>query len=269
MLPENASPTSETGIILREESKVMETLIGGDATIVPRMRGKNIEGYDVALIKEGGKEVKFSLSKQQGDDLISARLSALTEGIVDIGQEAFDALVPTYVAVEYKKRLIALGTPEEDIPSTTSEMIQRAKEELIEYRELGKEQIASAAQAVADEIIQITYEVFKGNKVRYNGLPKDFQQVIKFQLPSISALASQHAGISEETMDAQRRVLALNLMSQEKTRDAILEWLPAMAGAGADTIGTFFGKLIGTTSGATAGAFLEAKSAIQNRKKSK
>ncbi len=248
-----------SAIVKMDEERIVETLLGGDATIIPRMNGKNIDGYDVMLIKENGKEIKFALSKQQGQDLIAARLTSLTQGEVDIDQEAFDALIPSYVAEEYRKRLVALGTPEDQIPKTTSEMIERAKEELITYRELGKEQIASAAQQVADEIIQITYEVFKGNKVRYNALPKEFKQVILFQLPSISALASQHAGISEETMDAQRRVLALNLMSQEKTRDAILEWLPAMAGAGADTIATFVGKLIGTTGGAVKSSYEEAK----------
>lgn len=157
-----------------------------------------------------------------------------------------------------------LGVPEEQIPQSTTEMIARATQELEEYQELGKKQIASAAQHIADQILEITGEVFGGNKVRFNALPKEFQNVVKFHLPSFSALAAQHSGINEETLAAQQLAMKINLLAQEKTRDAVLEYFPAMAATGADTIAIFFGNLIGSTGGAVKGSYDKALEAVKS-----
>lgn len=263
MLPEQIKP--ETSIKKYSGQEVNETLLGGEATILPRYHGKTVEGYDVTLTTKTGSST-FPLNVRQGQELIAARLAAMTRIMVDVDQEAFDSLVPTIVAEKYKDRLISMGTPEDQIPKTTEEMIMRAKGELIAFQELGVQQIASKAQSIADEVLEIVYEVYKGNNIRYNGLPSHFKESVDFMIPSINALAAQHAGITDETIAAQKKVLALNLLSHEKTREAILDWFPAMAGAGADTIATFFGKLIGTTGGAVAGSYSLAKEAIKKRK---
>ncbi|HCQ31469.1 TPA: hypothetical protein DIU27_03760 [Candidatus Collierbacteria bacterium] len=239
------------------------TLLGGDSMIEPKFdKSGRVESYVVKLIRDGGENVSFLISKEQGQDLITARIAIMASEVAQdriISEEAFQSLIPTYVAKEYRIRLLGMGIPEDKIPQTTSEMVAKARQELEEYRELGKEQIASAAQHIADQILEISSEVFAGNNFRYNQLPKEFKEIVKFHLPSFSALAAQHSGINEETMEAQRRALALNLMSQEQTRDAVLSYLPAIAGAGADTIATFLGNLLGTTRSAAESAYTKIK----------
>lgn len=256
MLPEKPIEGIEV-LTTKTESKA-PTLLGGDSTISPIMgRFGSIEAYEVSLLKGNGETLSFRISKQQGEDLISARISVLASQVSQdeiISEEAFQSLIPTYVAEEYQNRLRAMGIPEEQIPKSVEGMIARAKEELIAYRELGKEQIASAAQQIADQILEITGEVFRGNKVRYNDLPDEFKEIVKFHLASFSALAAQHSGISNETLMAQQKVLTLNLMAQEKTRDMIISHFKAVVAAGGDSVGTLIGTLLGSAFGSTRGA---------------
>lgn len=264
------SSEKETVVGLEENGEAkLPVLLGGESMIVPVV-GKlgGVDGYEVTITKESGKKVVFRVSKEQGNDLIEARIALLASEVSQkeiVGDEAFQSLIPSYVAEEYKKRLISLGIPENQIPQTTTEMVERATQELAAYRELGKEQIAAAAQHIADQILEIASEVLDGNKVRWNKLPKEFQNMIRFHLPSFSALAAQHSGISEETMEAQRRAMALNLMAQEETRNMILSHLPALAGAGADTIATFFGRLWGTTRATAESSYNDVKIAVQKK----
>lgn len=255
-----------------EASEVkLPVLLGGESMIVPVMgRLGGVDGYEVTITREDGRDILFRVSKEQGRDLIEARIALLASNVSQervIGDEVFQSLLPSYVAEEYGKRLRAMGVPEDQIPKTTTEMVERAKRELVTYRELGKEQIAAGAQHVADQILEIASEVLNGNKVRYNQLPKEFQDMIKFHLASFSALAAQHSGISEETVEAQRRVLALNLMAQKETRDMLLSHFPALAGAGADTIATFVGNLWGTTRATAETSYNNARTEAQRRKK--
>lgn len=245
--------------------------LGGDSTIEPVFsRPGKVESYNVSFFRgENVTPVVFNISKQQGDDLISARLSMLTKEVMDeetISDEVFQSLVPVYVATEYRKKLIGLGYPEDKLPNSTRDMVEMAKKDLVAYRELGKEQIASAAQEIADEILEIALEVYRGSKHRYNELPDVFKKQVDFHLPSMGALAAQHSGISEETLDAQRTVLKLNLMAQEETRNVILEHFKETVGAGGEALGMFFGQMFGGAKGAAEVAYKSTKEALEKKK---
>lgn len=242
--------------------------LGGDSMIEP-MADKSGK-YKVTFYRgENIKPLVFIISKEQGDDLIGARLAILASDIAQdkmISDEAFQSLAPAYVAEEYKKRLRELGVPEEQLPKTTGEMIAMAQRDLIAYRELGKEQIASAAQEVADEILKIAYEVYRGNNFRYNNLPKVFRQQVDFHLASLGALAAQNSGISEETLEAQKMVLKLNLLAQEETRNMILEHIKETVGAGGEAVGAFFGKMFGGAKGASEVAYKNTRDSLTKKR---
>lgn len=258
-------------IVVSSEQKGVPAFLGGDSTIEPVMgRGGKVESYNVTFYRgEGVEPMVFNISKTQGDDLISARLSMLTKEVMDaetIDAEAFQSLVPTYVAAEYKRKLLELGFTEDQLPKTTGDMIEMAKADLVAYRELGKEQIASAAQEIADEILDIALEVYRGNKHRYNELPDVFKKQVEFHLPAMGALAAQHSGISKETLDAQKMVLQLNLMEQEEFRNTLLEHFKATVGAGGEAIGMFFGQMFGGARGAAETAYKSTKEALGKKK---
>ena len=165
-------------------------------------------------------------------------------------------------------RLIELGTSEDRIPNSTSEMIEMAKEELIAFQSLGVEEIAVMAQGVTDESYNIYLEVLKGDSGRYNRLPKKFQKSIDDLIPLMQAKAMEHSGITEKTLATSRLAFQINLLSKEETYQAFLAAFPALAEAGADTIAKFFGNLIGTTGGAVVGSFEKAKEVAKRKKNS-
>ncbi len=140
------------------------------------------------------------------------------------------------------------------------------KTDLVNYRELGREQIANAAQQVADEILDIALEVYRGSKHRYNELPDVFRKQVDFHLPSMGALAAQHSGIDEDTLEAQRTVLKLNLMSQVETRNIILEHFKETVGAGGEALGMFFGQMFGGAKGAAEVAYKNTKEALGKKR---
>lgn len=253
------------------EQKVLPAFLGGDSTIEAVVgRSGKVESYNVSFYRsEGTPPVVFSISKEQGDDLISARLAKLTSEVLEkeiVDDEVFQSLVPAYVADEYRKKLIEMGVPENEIPTETQDIIKRIKQDLITYRELGREQIALEAQQVADELLSIAHEVLKGDNFRYNNLPKAFKQQVDFHLPSLGALASQNAGITEETMEAQRRVLKMNLMAQEETRNMLLDHFKTTVGAGGEALGMFFGQMFGGAKGAAEVAYRNTKEALSKKK---
>lgn len=274
MLPEqNSLALPET----RSSDEALKTstavFLGGDAMISPIFGSFNkIDAYEVVLTKPDGGTVTFRVSRQQGEDLIAARLSLLASEVAQdqvISDEAFQSLLPTYVAEEYKKRLLALGVPEEEIPNSVTAMVTRAKGELEKYIELGKVQIASDSQRIADELISITKEVLSGNNFRYNNLPDEFKESVEFLRPTFTALALESAGVSEKTLEAQKMALAINLMSQQKYRDVWIEHFKAGFGGAADIAGTFFGKLLGsaygTTKGAAEAAYTKTKEVLKKK----
>ncbi len=263
---------NDAQIVVAGEQKGVPAFLGGDSTIEPVFsRPGKVESYNVTFFRgEGVAPVVFNISKQQGDDLISARLSMLTREVIDketIEAEVFQSMLPTYVVAEYKRKYIELGYPEEELPKTDQDWIILIKENLVAYREgVGREQIASAAQGIADEILDIALEVYRGNKHRYNELPDVFKEQVDFHLPSMGALAAQHSGINEETLEAQRTVLKLNLMAQEETRNTILEHFKATVGAGGEAIGMFFGQMFGGAKGASEVAYKSTKEALGKKK---
>ncbi len=270
MLPEQPKP--ESAIEKYEgqnELPAVGALIGGNATIEPILgRSGKKEGYNVTFIKDDGSVTKFQLSAKNGDELIEARLAEMSRRFANIDEEAQQALVPSLVAAEYRRRLIELGTSEDRIPNSTSEMIEMAKEELIAFQSLGVEEIAVMAQGVTDESYNIYLEVLKGDSGRYNRLPKKFQKSIDDLIPLMQAKAMEHSGITEKTLATSRLAFQINLLSKEETYQAFLAAFPALAEAGADTIAKFFGNLIGTTGGAVVGSFEKAKEVAKRKKNS-
>lgn len=255
-----------------DQNETLSPLLVGESAITPVLNNRGVlEGYSVVLLGADGTEGrKFEIDKKQGEDLLRARIALLASEVAhnkQIEDEADQALLPAYVAEAYRNKLRQMGVAEEDLPKTPSDMIIRSTKELEEYMILGKLQIAMESQGLADKAMRLIGQVFDGNQVIYNGLPEDFKKVIKFHLNSIAALAAQNSGINEETVDAARLALKINLLAHEKTREVILAWAPAIAEAGADTIATFFGNLIGTTGGAVAGSFEKAKEAVTKKKK--
>ena len=233
-------------------------------------KGNKVESYNVTFFRgEGLEPVVFNISKQQGDDLISARLSMLTKEVMDaetVSSEVFQSMFPAHVIAEYKKKYLELGYPNENLPNTNEGWMELIKTDLVNYRELGREQIANAAQQVADEILDIALEVYRGSKHRYNELPDVFRKQVDFHLPSMGALAAQHSGINEDTLEAQRTVLKLNLMSQVETRNIILEHFKETVGAGGEALGMFFGQMFGGAKGAAEVAYKNTKEALGKKK---
>lgn len=275
MLPERNQEVVAVETASEQVKKTTTVLLGGDSMISPIFGPKSrIDGYEVVLPKPDGGNVKFRISKQQGEDLISARLSMLASEVAQdkvISDEAFQSLLPTHVADEYRKRMLAMGTPAEEISKDPIEIFNKVRNELIAYRELGREQVANDAQQIADELISITKEVLSGNNFRYNGLPKEFKQSVEFLRPTFEALAVQTAGITEETVKAQKMALAINLMAQEKYRDMWMEHIKAVAATGADSIGIFLGGVVGSAIGAGRGAaeaaYEKTKEVLKSQKK--
>lgn len=261
----------EKQIVVSSEQKGVPAFLGGDSTIEPvYSKPGKVESYNVTFYRGDGVEpVVFNISKQQGDDLISARLSMLTREVMDtetVNAEVFQSMFPAHVISEYKKRYLDLGYPQEQLPTTNEGWMELIKTDLINYRELGKEQIANAAQQVADEILDIALEVYRGNKHRYNELPDVFRKEVNFHVRAMGALAAQHSGINEETLEAQRMVLQLNLMAQEETRNVLLEHFKATVGAGGEAIGMFFGQMFGGAKGAAEVAYKNTKEALGKKK---
>ncbi len=262
MLPEKKQEQLAIEPSTEQIKKTTTVLLGGDSMISPILGPKNkVEGYEVILPKPDGGKVTFRISKQQGEDLISARLSMLASEVAQdkiISDEAFQSLLPAHVADEYRKRMIAMGTPEEEIPRDPIKIFEKVKAELVAYRELGREQIANDAQQIADELISITKEVLSGNNFRYNNLPAEFKKSVEFLRPTFEALAVESAGITEETVRAQKMALAINLMTQEKYRDMWMDHIrtvaSTVAATGGDSIGLFIGSLVGSAIGSGKGA---------------
>lgn len=244
-------------------STAIPSILSANTTISPIFTKNKLTGYELTMLNDQGVELrKFQLSVQKGSEYIEAALARLTaqeshnEGLQI---EVDESILPTAVANAYIQKLRSMGIPEDQLPKSTLEMIERAKGELQAYWELGQHQLKGDLQKAQGLFLDIFSQVASGNRVVYNNLPDSFKKGVDSMVQPLAAYFLHELGVTEETtVESQRQMLKINLMAREETVATLAKQLGVIGEQLTESLTGFLGGMLGGTYGSIKSSYDKA-----------